>query len=210
MCEQWKFVYNNTFYMIDDQALTQYYGDSFSHFPCHRGASWSPWRVGRSPQEIYETAKKLLHTCDGISPVEGKIKAGQKHLRREVEICLEDTSWLCGQASVRALEELAHFAIAEDFLRDIVDQYNIQQRNTAVVAIIIKAYRLLEHKHDTSRTCTATSSPEERIPAPKIDQFRQCVVEALYLKEGKVFLNTVEGTWEDRSEQHREELHSRP
>jgi len=86
---QWKFALNNTYYAVNDKAWQNEFNRDFSSFPRHLGMTW---HIGRSPQEIYEMARKLTATCLDITPNYGKIRAVPGNLEREVSKCIEEIS----------------------------------------------------------------------------------------------------------------------
>jgi len=53
---QLTFALNNTYYAVDDQSWENTFNRDFRYFPRHLGVTW---HIGRSPQEIYITARKL-------------------------------------------------------------------------------------------------------------------------------------------------------
>jgi len=86
---QWKFALNNTYYAVNDKAWQNEFNRDFSSFPRHLGMTW---HIGRSPQEIYEMARKIIATCLDITPNSGKFEACPEHLRREVSKCVKEIS----------------------------------------------------------------------------------------------------------------------
>jgi len=86
---QWTFALNNTYYAVDNQSWQNTFKWDYRYFPRHLGVTW---HIGRSPQEIYETARKLIANCLDITPECGKTGAFTEHLWREVSKCVEEIS----------------------------------------------------------------------------------------------------------------------
>jgi len=109
--KQRKFAFNNTFYAIDDLTWDNYFHRDFRMYPDHLKVTWY---FGRPPQEIYKTAKKLIATCQDITPNYGQIVAIPTHLKREIANCVEEIS----QQAIngRTVDGLAYFMILENFL----------------------------------------------------------------------------------------------
>jgi len=195
---QWAYAISNTFYAVDNLQWQPDFHKDFHKYPVHLEVTW---HFARTPQEIYEMAKKIIATWDLVNLSGSHPEAIEANLKREVALCVEDISWISDwSVNPTDLLELAYYIVQEDFLCGISEPSTFQEESTAVPAIIIKRHRLLEHRFQTADIYDAPPVLDNLgswTLIPTIDQFWAAVIQALFVEEAAgpgVYLLC---TWED-------------
>jgi len=104
---QWEFAICNTFFPVDDLQCQNHLEKDCRDYPEHLRYSW---HLCKTPQDIYETAKKITNTCEIINYDEYKPLVNKHVTIQEVDKCvdklLQQTSiWgNCSRIQLIALE----------------------------------------------------------------------------------------------------------
>jgi len=85
--QQWAYAISNTFYAMDNLQWQPYFVQDFDQYPVHLGVTW---HFGRAPKQIYETARKIVATCDPVKCSSSHPEATEANLEREAALCVKD------------------------------------------------------------------------------------------------------------------------